>query len=502
MIFLIMLFQKTMKPINQCSCPFLRNTFKKCVLNKDGFFLFWNLEYVMDNAISSNELLIKSSKLKRTVSNEEVPIYYLGIAYVGNENFFKLSNLKEEFPVSTFEEANVDGDKMKEFHHRSFLSSFIDFLDTNFPTEEGSICLDEGHAAEEGSSSQKAFFHYANDQHGRGHLLKSISKSYMVGIFVDDVFDSANSSSFGFVSGCVWKPCDIGNPIDSSGELVIQYICTNRFYGSNRKYGKVKFDGKGMASYLILLSSKLCTMKFKNEWDITVPFSQPYLLCLDEIWTWYASIGFTCLRTNWGLTHDGIGSIDELLPKNVLDAYGNEKYVIPEFYLMKMNKTELKAYSKTGPNHHFNELMKNIKKDPTNKQWILPLIQFYSTFFNLTEVDTKDTTIMKENYGTLKEPEGKYFHQRALMSVITKEGHQKLKTFMKERHVWDCLNKCWFVDENIKDLYTNPSYKSFKTTYQEFASHYIAQVLDYNHWFYEGKLWNIERTQRLSLIHI
>ena len=126
--------------------------------NKDGFFLFWNLEYVMNNNISSNKLLIQSSKFKRIVSNEQVPIYYLEIAYVGNENFFKLNNLEEEFPVSTLEEAKVDEEKMKEFNHCSFLSSFIDFLDTNFPTEEGSISLDEGHDAEEGSSSQKDFF--------------------------------------------------------------------------------------------------------------------------------------------------------------------------------------------------------------------------------------------------------------------------------------------------------------------------------------------------------
>ena len=53
----------------------------------------------------------------------------------------------------------------------------------------------------------------------------------------------------------------------------------------------------------------------------------------------------------------------------------------------------------------------------------------------------KDTTIMKENYGTSKEPEAKYFHQRVLMSVITKDGHETLKSFMKEKYVWECLNK-------------------------------------------------------------
>ena len=71
--------------------PFSKEHVQKMESNKDGFFLFWNLEYVMDNAITSNELLIQSSKSNRTVSNEQVPIYDLGIAYVGNENFFKLS---------------------------------------------------------------------------------------------------------------------------------------------------------------------------------------------------------------------------------------------------------------------------------------------------------------------------------------------------------------------------------------------------------------------------
>ena len=103
--------------------------------------------------------------------------------------------MKKEFPVSTLEEARIDDSKMKEYNHRNFLSSFIDFLDTNFPTEEGSICLDEGYDGVEDSSKKKAFFHFANDEFGRGHLLKSISNSYLIGIYVDEKFDDQKSSS-------------------------------------------------------------------------------------------------------------------------------------------------------------------------------------------------------------------------------------------------------------------------------------------------------------------
>ena len=126
----------------------------------------------MKDNISSNQLLIQSSKMKRTASNGQVPVYYLGIAYVGSKDFFKSDNLKKEFPVSTLKDANVSKEDMKNFHHRNFLSSFIDFLDTKFPTEEGSICLDEGRTAEEGTSPNKAFFHYANNEFGRGEYFE------------------------------------------------------------------------------------------------------------------------------------------------------------------------------------------------------------------------------------------------------------------------------------------------------------------------------------------
>ena len=93
--------------------------------------------------------------------------------------------------------------------------------------------------------------------------------------------------------------------------------------------------------------------------------------------------------------------------------------------------------------------------------------------------------MMNDNYGIANQPETKYFYQRVLMSVINKEGHEKLKNMMKEEHIWECLHKCWFVDEDIKDLYSKSTYKSFGCNYEKFATGFIVHILDNNHWFYE-----------------
>ena len=172
--------------------------------NNDGKFMFWKLQDVMDDNISSHSKLIERATTSREyMDGFHVPVYYLGIAYIGSDQFFAIEHLQHRFPVRSKEESTETREKLRNYEERCFLASFLDLIDETFPTEESSVCIAEGIDDEENSPSHNAFLHYANDDCGRGHMLKSISDSYLVGIYCDQKFNEDFQSAYGFVSGCI-----------------------------------------------------------------------------------------------------------------------------------------------------------------------------------------------------------------------------------------------------------------------------------------------------------
>ena len=189
----------------------------------NGKFLFWKLKDVMNDKISSHfELQTRSKQRRKFGAYGFQQVYYLGVAYINGDDFFKIQNLRKRFPVrsiddidATFDDFEDQEKKNKNLDERRFLASFLDLLDDVFKTEESSLCVSEGKDDPEESESHKAFLHYANDEFGRGHLLKSISSSFLVGIYCDLPWDVSRANAYGFVSGCVCLLYTSPSPRDS-----------------------------------------------------------------------------------------------------------------------------------------------------------------------------------------------------------------------------------------------------------------------------------------------
>ena len=169
-------------------------------------------------------------------------------------------------------------------------------------------------------------------------------------------------------------------------------------------------------------------------------------------------------------------TIESLLPTNVIETYGIDIYVAPEFYIMKAEN--LQPDQRNMSMLSLNDLMRGVQQKPDDPRWFLPLLQFYVTFFNVSDVKTMYDTNMIEKYGDLVMKKKEYYCHRLLMSVITRSGHEVMKNKMKEENLWDKMIFHWFVDENLEHLYVENS------TYIKSSMDFISNILKINHEYY------------------